>query len=963
MQTWSRQNNPSGTKRSFWTSLRFKATILAIGIGTLPMLLIGTTAYRIADQVIREQVEQREQENAERLADKVSRFMFERYGDIQVLAEQPIFTRSKLRTNITVAEQEQFLKDYIQSYGTVYNSILLLDKNGSEIAASGGKSEHENHKADDYFQKVMATGRPFISQPRASSSIEDKQIYIAAPVKDTSTGQVIGVIRTRISTSAIRELLKAFEDIGELHFADASGRIFFSTEFAETDADDAPKTSDNGENDDKDDKSQAGAEAERSYHVGKIADELFPNLAQLRKSASSGSLLTIDTIDQEKELLGYAVVPTFGDLPNLGWFMLVETDLEQAFQVQQSLRRSFLLGAFLSTIAIGVVASILANRGVKPIEATAATVEQLGQGDFETRLTVKGSDEVATLGANINQMADQIQGLLATLKQNAIQIQYQNDVLANLAQDNAVIQGNAKAAALSFTEAISNTLKVERVSIWLYTNDRRALTCLGQYDSSSDWRTEGDVLQAEELPQYFQMLQSESVVMLNVVLEDPVTQELLAAERISPDTRSILSMPIQIGSRTIGMIRCDHAKSSRIWQADEQTFLASVANLISIVLESDYLQQEVNHLLDVVSEVEDGDLTTQARVSDRTIGLVADTFNRLIEHFAQVLNQVLDAAGQVSAGATQQKQLVETVTINACQQAEAVNYALQLTEQVEQTAQASAQNVQASSESLRVTCTTVNEGQEAINALTQAVTVLQEGVDRIMQRMKTLGEFVGLADQFVQDQSQTAFVTQTLALNASLVAARASEQRDPRQFVVVAREFDSIADQVNKLAQQTNDGLTTIEQRSAQIHRVVAAVDADVQGLGELVRRFNQGVEQSSQVFNQVQAVMETAVEVGETVTASNQEIVAATRSTAQAMREIAELAVRNANLTQQTQVEFEQIDQLSNQLLQSIQFFRLPPSIQSDSSELAMSDRSESTPAAELTLTISASAVPTSTN
>jgi methyl-accepting chemotaxis protein PixJ len=404
-----------------------------------------------------------------------------------------------------------------------------------------------------------------------------------------------------------------------------------------------------------------------------------------------------------------------------------------------------------------------------------------------------------------------------------------------------------------------------------------------------------------------------------------------------------------MGSRMIGVIRCDQVQSQRIWQADEQTFLTSIANLISIVLESDYTQQEVNHVLDVISEVEDGNLTAQARISDRTIGLVADTFNRLIDQFAQILNQVLDAAHRVSTSAAQQKQLVETVTTNARQQAQAVTHVLQLTEQVEQIAQDSVQKVQTSSESLRDTCKTVAEGQAMIDALTQEITVLQEGADRIMQRMKTLGEFVGLADQFVQDQSQIAFVTQTLALNASLVAARASEQRDPRQFVVVAREFDSIAEQVNKLAQQTNSGLTTIEQRSAQIHRVVSAVDADVQGLAELVRRFNQGVEQSNQVFNQVQAVMTMAVQVGDTVTDSNQDIVAATRSTAQAMRQIAELAVRNTALAQETRVQFEQMDTLSNQLLESLRFFQLPMSLQVDS---LMADEQ---PAPELTLTVTA--------
>jgi methyl-accepting chemotaxis protein PixJ len=933
---WSKQNNP--VQRSFWTSLRFKTTLLAVAIGTLPVFLVGTVGYRVADQIIRKQVEQREKANAELLADKVSRFMFERYGDIQILAQQPLFTDAQVRSNTTVAEKEQFLNSYVAAYDTVYSSIALLDKNGNDIAVSGGTT-HSNHKNDDYFRRVMATGGLFISQPRTLSSTQTEQIYLAAPIKDSDTGQVIGVIRTRVPTSAIEELLKGFEAVGEFHFADASGKIFLSTEIAEMDEDeDAEDEEEDAGKDDKDDETEA--EAERSVHIAKNADDLFPKLAQLRQTATSGSLLTIDALDQEEELLGYAVVPTVGRLPDLGWFVLVETELEEAFQAQESLRQSFVLGALLSTLAVGLIASLIANRGVKPIEATAAAVEQLGQRNFATRLTISGSDEVATLGTNINWMADQIQGLLAALKHNADRIQYQNDVLVRLAQDEAVIQGNAKAVAFSFTETIAHTLKIERVGIWLYNSDRSALACPSQYDLSLHRQTEGGVLRVEEVPQYFQRLESESVLMLDVVPEDSVTQELLAAERVSPGTRSILSMPIQIGSRTIGIIRCDQFDSRRVWQADEQTFLASIANLFAIVLESDYLQQEVNHLLDVVSEVEDGDLTAQARVSEGTIGLVSDTFNRLIEHFAQILNQVLDSARRVSAGAIQQKQLVETVTVNAYQQAEAVTHVLQLTEQVEQIAQDSAQNVQASSDSLRVTCTTVAEGQAVIDALTESITVLHEGSDRIMQRMKTLGEFVGLADQFVQDQSQIAFVTQTLAMNASLVAARASEQRDPRQFVVVAREFDSIADQVNKLAQQTSDGLTTIEQRSAQIHRVVSAVDADVQGLGELVRHFNQGVEQSNQVFNQVQAVMKTAVQVGETVTVSNEKIVTSARSTAQAIREIAELAVRNANLTQQTKMEFDQMDKLSSQLLQNIQFFQLSSVTQQDSSNFDIDDR-----------------------
>jgi len=191
--------------------------------------------------------------------------------------------------------------------------------------------------------------------------------------------------------------------------------------------------------------------------------------------------------------------------------------------------------------------------------------------------------------------------------------------------------------------------------------------------------------------------------------------------------------------------------------------------------------------------------------------------------------------------------------------------------------------------------------------------------------MKTLGEFVGLADQFVQDQSEIAQQTLVLALNASLVAARASLQRDPRKFELVAREFEKIAEQVSSLAAQTNEGLNTLEQRTAQIHNVVSAIDTEVQSLGGLVGGFTQGVMLSNQVFDNVKQVTQEAIARGEAVANSSEAIVTASQSTALAMRDIADLAGETAQLSQNTFSQSEEIGKLTSQLLTRIEFFQLP--------------------------------------
>ena len=341
--------------------------------------------------------------------------------------------------------------------------------------------------------------------------------------------------------------------------------------------------------------------------------------------------------------------------------------------------------------------------------------------------------------------------------------------------------------------------------------------------------------------------------------------------------------------------------------------------------ENEQLQQDIGELLDVVSEIEAGNLTVQAQVNDRATGLVSDTINRLIESLGKTLRQVSVAANRVDDNSKTQKELAATVTQNTGKQTAEVSQMLLLTRNVRQSAQNTMQQLVVTNKSLLTLQSSVVEGQDTISGLDREINVLQAGSDRIVQEIKTLGEFVGLTDRFVQDQGEIVTQTQILALNASLVAARAAEQRDPRLFASVAREFELIATQVSQLAQQTNEGLVSLEQRSYQIHRVVSSVDVDVQKLGGLVNTFTQGVKQASDVFATVQAVTEQAVESGNMVSTASQRILTAADSTAVAIESISSLSQEISDQSQDAQNLGDQLNILSTDLLENIQIFKLP--------------------------------------
>lgn len=666
------------------------------------------------------------------------------------------------------------------------------------------------------------------------------------------------------------------------------------------------------------------------------ADSLPPDLDEARQVLQGGTELVVEPLNQTS-VAAYATLQDIDAQPAL----LVRVTEPRRIYAQGQTSLDYLVFAILATGALSGVAILLflEKSILSRLDRLSAGISRAGRGDAAERVMLPGGDELSDLAMTFNQTLDQLEQFQQSLRGNAERLQRQNEVLADLSHDESLLQGNLKRAARAFTEATAETLAVERVSVWLYTADQAYLNCVDLYERTLERHSSGLKWSMADCPRYGEALTRDGLVDAPDAQTDARTRELVDWYLAPLQITSLLALPIQVMGRTVGVVCCEQLQTRRQWQPEEQTFIYSIANLVSLALESETLQREVGHLLDVVSLVGEGNLTVQAQVSDRITGLVADTFNQLIERLSQILHQVLESARQVTEAANQQKQLAGTVATNAEQQAQAVSQVLSLTEQIQQAAQGSAEQATASSAALQTASTTVALGQNAIATLTQGIAVLQEGTDRIVQRMKTLGEFVGLADQFVQDQSQIAFITQTLALNASLVAARASEQQDPRQFVVVAREFDSIADQVSKLAQQTSEGLTTIEQRSTQIHSLVSAVDADVQSLGELVRKFTYGVDQSNQAFQQVQIVTEDAVQTGEAVAQFSQSILKASQTTAHVMQDIAGLATRTAELTQLSREQSTQIDQLAARLLQSVQFFNLPNGYTSSVSAAAGAD------------------------
>jgi methyl-accepting chemotaxis protein PixJ len=343
-----------------------------------------------------------------------------------------------------------------------------------------------------------------------------------------------------------------------------------------------------------------------------------------------------------------------------------------------------------------------------------------------------------------------------------------------------------------------------------------------------------------------------------------------------------------------------------------------------ITIESQILQEDIAHILDVVCDIEAGNLQTEATVNERATGLISDTLNRLIESLNRTVSVVIANASHVTNSAVRLESMAVETAGQAQKQTKSIQQVNALIELVSSLANTSRQQATETTIAADLAKSAVNNGQKEMIAMIEGIGTLRQGTEQIIRRTQSLNNFVELATQFSKDQKRVAALTKVLALNAALLSSRAIEEQDPEQFASIAREFETISNQVNSLAGETTLSLGLLQQRTTQIQTVTSGLNQDVAEINQLVQEFTSGVDLSRQAFDNIQMVTEQVANMGDQAHLSSQEISRAVEDTLQAMQSIATIADNTENKAAVTRQQVVEMRQLASSLLQITEFFHL---------------------------------------
>ncbi|MBD2079985.1 methyl-accepting chemotaxis protein [Leptolyngbya sp. FACHB-17] len=327
------------------------------------------------------------------------------------------------------------------------------------------------------------------------------------------------------------------------------------------------------------------------------------------------------------------------------------------------------------------------------------------------------------------------------------------------------------------------------------------------------------------------------------------------------------------------------------------------------------LQRQVIRLLDDVEGAARGDLTVQAEVTADVLGAVADSFNLTIQNLREIVQQVKQAARQVSKGSTENEMFARSLSSDALRQAEELAVTLNSVQVMTNSIQRVAESAREAEEVAKTASATALKGGEAVERTVAGILEIRETVAETTRKVKRLAESSQEISKIVALISQIASRTNLLALNASIEAARAGEAG--RGFAIVADEVRQLADRAAKASKEIEQIVLQIQGETGS---VMTAMEEGTQQVIEGTRLAEQA-KRSLEDIIQVSSVIDTLVR---SITADTVEQTETSRNVAQVMQSVELTAQETSQEAQRVSGSLQNLVGVARDLLTSVERFRV---------------------------------------
>lgn len=332
------------------------------------------------------------------------------------------------------------------------------------------------------------------------------------------------------------------------------------------------------------------------------------------------------------------------------------------------------------------------------------------------------------------------------------------------------------------------------------------------------------------------------------------------------------------------------------------------------------LQTTVQHYVDYMTKVGQGDLTTRLDMApagdgDEALHVLGSNLNDAVAGMERMIGEIHSAAGNLSAASVQILATTTQQAASASEQSAAIAQTTATVDEVRAIAEQSVERAQDVAGAAERTVQISRSGQQSAEHTISSMERIQVQVEAIAANILTLSAHTQQIGDIIAAVGDLASQSNLLALNAAVEAARAGEHG--RGFAIVAAEVRSLAEQSRAATARVRELLHDIQQ----------ATNATVMATEEGTKRAGEGVRlaaQTGEAIRHLAGVIDESAQSAIQMAASGRQQAAGIEQIAAAMRAIHQATVQSLASTRQAEQSAKDLSELASRLNEAVARYRL---------------------------------------
>jgi twitching motility protein PilJ len=327
-------------------------------------------------------------------------------------------------------------------------------------------------------------------------------------------------------------------------------------------------------------------------------------------------------------------------------------------------------------------------------------------------------------------------------------------------------------------------------------------------------------------------------------------------------------------------------------------------------------QDAILRLLDELGNLAEGDLTVQASVTENITGAIADSVNYAIEALRDLVSTINSTSGLVAAAVQETSAIADRLAKSSEIQARQIENASATVMQMAQSMDDVSSKTAASAEVAEKSVGIAHEGGDRVRRTIHGMNAIREHIQDTSKRIKRLGESSQEIGDIVALINDIADQTNILALNAAIQASAAGEAG--RGFAVVADEVQRLAERSSNATKRIETLVKTIQADTNEAVISMEKSTSEVVGGAGLA-------EKAGEALEEIEKVSAKLAELIDEISKSAGQVSEMASRVSSAMISINEITGQTAESSVATASAIGKLNQLAQELRQSVAGFRLP--------------------------------------